>query len=141
MVIHGAAKHNPENPMKRPCKYPGCRELLPRNGYCEEHASWQHNARKDYDAGTRASTPALAAAAKFRSSRAWKRARRAKLSENPLCEDPHGDHARRNDTATAREVHHIQGLATHPELALSWANLMSLCAKCHAKIEAEVRKE
>ena len=53
----------------------------------------------------------------------------------PLCEDPFKDHERRDDTETAKQVHHVKGLATHPELAYDLDNLMSVCTRCHAKLE------
>lgn len=63
------------------------------------------------------------------------------LSMRPLCEDPHGDHARRNRTATATQVHHIKRLATHPELAFDFDNLLAVCTACHAKLGVQERKE
>lgn len=126
--------------MKAPCKYPGCPTLISRHGYCEKHQLSAPNPRRDYDRGRRAKDPALSQAAAIRSSARWKRVAKAKLSESPMCEDPLNEHERRNTTATATQVHHIEGLVTRPELAFSWSNLMSVCTGCHARIEAEERK-
>jgi 5-methylcytosine-specific restriction endonuclease McrA len=117
-----------------PCRQPGCPALLPRSGYCPAHASKAAAPGRDYEA-KRARTPHLAEAARLRSSAKWQRIRRIKLAQDPLCEDPRGDHRRRGTTATAQQVHHIRPLATHPELAFDLGNLMSLCTRCHAKLE------
>lgn len=85
-------------------------------------------------------TPHLAYAAQVRSSAAWQRLRRIKLTMDPLCEDPHGEHARTGRTATATQAHHVLPLATHPELALELSNLMSVCTRCHARLEQEARR-
>ncbi len=125
--------------MKIPCKHPGCRALLDKSGYCQAHASSAPRRNALYDKHVRAKDSALSGASAIRNSTRWRKVRLLKLSQDPLCEDPHGDHARRNDTATGSQVHHIQGLATHPELAFVWSNLMSVCTKCHAKLEAQAR--
>lgn len=114
--------------MKTPCLFPGCAALLDKGGYCDTHAhhakQYQRNADK-----RRMSDPTTRRAAIFRSSGAWYSARRAKMTSDPLCEDPHGHHGR--NTETAVQVHHVQPLATHYHLRLHQDNLMSLCVKCH----------
>jgi predicted HNH restriction endonuclease len=42
---------------------------------------------------------------------------------------------------TASQVHHIEGLAARPDLAYTWSNLMSVCTRCHALLEREMRGE
>ena len=121
--------------MKTPCRHPGCSALLDRSGHCEDHADRASGQAKDYDRHRRATTPRLAYAARVRSSAAWQRLRRLKLTMDPLCEDPHGDHARARRTITATQAHHVQPLATHPDLGLELSNLMSVCTRCHAKLE------
>ncbi len=126
--------------MKTPCRYPGCRALLDRSGYCERHAKAANASRTDYDRTRRRTDQSLAEAKRIRSSAAWSRVRRIKLTTSPLCEDPHGDHARAGRTATATQVHHIRPAATHPEQTLDLDNLMSVCTRCHARIEQALRK-
>lgn len=126
--------------MKTPCKYPGCSTLLDKSGWCERHQASAPNPRANYDRW-RKRDPNQSAVDRFRSSAAWQKARRQKMAVNPLCEDPFGDHARRGDTVSVHGVHHIKGLATHPDLGLSWENLMSVCAKCHARLESEAKKK
>lgn len=41
----------------------------------------------------------------------------------------------------ASTVHHIRHLEDHPELAYDSANLISLCAACHAKAHPEKARE
>ena len=125
--------------MKHPCKYPGCPAILTHPGHCPAHASKQPQRGRDYDRHRRAD-PVLGEAARIRGGARWAKVRRLKLSADPLCEDPHGEHARRNTTESAKQVHHIEGLATRPDLAYHWSNLMSVCTGCHARIEAGVRK-
>ena len=129
--------------MKTPCRYAGCSNLLDKGGYCEKHASSRPDPRKDYDRGSRRNNPELAASADFRSSYRWGKVRRMKLSINPLCEDPYGQHARRQVTETAKQVHHIIGLAlcAKDERAYTMDNLMSVCTKCHAQLERDERKK
>jgi 5-methylcytosine-specific restriction enzyme A len=124
--------------MKTPCRFPGCPSLLDKSGFCEKHKSHAGQAKRDYEV-KRKRDPVLSFNHQVRTSKKWGRVRLLKLSADPLCEDPHGDHARRGVTATATTVHHIKGLSSHPELAYDWDNLMSLCVRCHNKIEAEVR--
>jgi len=129
--------------VKSPCKHPGCASLLDALGYCEAHATNAPNTRRDYDRGRRMNTPALRAAADFRSSYRWKKVQRLKQSMNPLCEDPYGQHERRGVTETGRQVHHIIGLAqcAGDERAYSLDNLMSVCWKCHARLERDERNK
>ncbi|SKA28446.1 HNH endonuclease [Consotaella salsifontis] len=35
------------------------------------------------------------------------------------------------------EVHHVKRVKTHPDLAYSLENLLTLCVSCHAKVTAE----
>lgn len=132
--------------MRAPCKHPGCPTLVNGNTFCAQHARPIDQDvkayRKRYDDTTRKDTAELAAAAAFRSSKKWQRVRRVKLSIDPICQDPFGDHARRGITETARQVHHIVGLneCAGDTRAYDLANLMSVCFRCHARIEATVRK-
>jgi hypothetical protein len=127
--------------MKRPCNYPGCRALLDNGAYCDAHASHAKQRHKDYDQHVRANDPALARAAAIRNSPRWRAVRKWQLAREPLCFDPFSDHERRGTTETARQVHHIKGLATHPELAFHSSNLMSVCTGCHAKLEREAKAQ
>lgn len=125
--------------MKTPCKHPGCAALLDKSGFCERHASHAMQPRRDYEA-KRKTDPVLQASQRFRSSTAWRKLSKLKLSMNPLCEDPFGDHARRATTRSALQVHHIKPLATHPECGLDLDNLQSVCTACHAKLEVAAKR-
>lgn len=119
-----------------PCRYPCCAQLLAKPGYCSTHAKYAPNKHKLYDI-TRRQDPALRKAAMFRSSSRWQKARRFKIATSPMCEDPFGYHTHRGLTGNADQVHHIKPLVTHPELCDDQANLMSVCTKCHARLESE----
>ena len=72
--------------------------------------------------------------AKFRSTAAWQR-KRAEVQERDryLCKAC----ASRGDLVwEGLEVHHIEPLSERYELRLDGANLVTLCAACHAKAEA-----
>ena len=125
--------------MKSPCRYPGCRALLDKSGYCAAHKSSSRNASRDYDRGRRKKDPALAEARRIRSSARWRKVRLLVLSDSPLCADPFRDHDKRGTTETAKQVHHIQGLASRPDLAFTWSNLMPVCTRCHARLEQEAK--
>lgn len=125
--------------MKRPCNNPGCPSLIEVGRFCDAHLSSAPKPGADYQRW-RKTNANQSAIDRFRSSSAWRRTSRLKLSSNPLCEDPFGAHAQRGTVETAKQAHHIKGLATHPELGLSWDNLMSVCIKCHARLEAEANK-
>ena len=126
--------------MKTPCRYPGCRALLDKSGYCDEHKASAPKRHSVYDRHVRSKDPALAMAARIRSSERWRKVRRSQLSGHPLCQDPFGEHKRRNTTETATQVHHVIGLIDRPELAFHASNLMSVCTACHARLEREHRK-
>ena len=130
--------------MRSPCKHPGCPSLVNGNAYCEKHKrpeNEKQQAKTRYDATTRRNNPALLAASEFRSTKKWQIVRRVKISINPLCEDPFKDHERRGATETAKQVHHIIPLVVcaGDSRAYDMSNLMSVCWKCHAKIEAKER--
>lgn len=122
-----------------PCRHPSCKALLKRSGYCDAHKHHDKSGAKLYDTRVRAMTPHLMAARDFRSSYKWKRVSKMKLSLNPICEDPYKEHARRQLTETAKQVHHIVGLkeCANDERAYSLDNLMSVCTRCHARLERD----
>lgn len=126
--------------MKTPCRFPGCRSLLDKGGYCHAHAHHAKQSTRIYDRTTRRNDPALAEAKRIRSSARWIKVQRLFITEHPLCQDPFGDHRRRGTTETGRQVHHVKPLATHPHLAYDFDNLMSVCTACHSKLEAEARR-
>ena len=88
----------------------------------------------EYEARRR-QDPALAEAQRLRGSMRWRKVRALKLKNDPLCEDC----AEHGVVTPATQVHHMQGLATHPELAFTMSNLRSLCTTCHARREARER--
>ena len=62
----------------------------------------------------------------------WRQLSERKRAADPLCERC----LERGISTPATEVHHIQPIATHPELRLVISNLMSVCHTCHEAIEA-----
>lgn len=103
----------------------------------QPYPSQPGQAKRDYDRGKRATTPELARAKRIRSSKRWQSTREGYLRKHPLCANPLRLHG---PAEGATDVHHIQGLVTHPELAFCRENLASLCELCHNAIEALVRR-
>ena len=110
---------------KRPCVAPMCPVLLSSGErYCLKHTKKQ---RQKY--GNRTEKPHLRI---YDTSRWRYQLQPMKLRNEPLCEsgivcDP--DNILR---AVATEVHHIQSVEDHPELAFVYENLMSVCKACHS---------
>lgn len=68
---------------------------------------------------------------------AWRRARLLALQRDRyLCKL----HLSKKCTKIATEVHHIQALDDHPELALELSNLISCCWQCHEETKPRGRK-
>lgn len=90
-----------------------------------------------YDRHRRHADPALRQAAKIRGTQAWKRFREMFKRKHPLCCDPFGEHGQRVPT---EDVHHVDGLASRPEIALSEQNCVPLCRACHRRVEVMVQR-
>jgi len=128
--------------LKRPCHHPGCPNLVTidrTTRYCADHAHKERQRPQDRRDTAGADDPA-AIAFRIRSTPQWRKVRKVKLSMQPLCEDPHGDHRRFGVTVSAEQVHHIQPAGDRPDLAFVMSNLMSVCVRCHAKLSGQERR-
>ena len=67
----------------------------------------------------------------------WRRLRRIKLSNNPLCELC----LSKDIVVQASQVDHIIPVSQQPELRLVYDNLQSLCETCHSKKTREENKK
>src|SRR5450830_1215094 len=111
---------------KQYCKSPGCNQLVD-TGYCEKHkqpVSQQEIDRHKHDNEVYGNT-------------AWRRLRRIKLCNNPLCELC----LSKDIVVQASQADHIIPVAKQPELRLSLSNLQSLCEVCHTKKTREENKK
>lgn len=76
------------------------------------------------------------------SSRRWLQLRRAKLTDQPLCEECE----RNGYVVAATEVHHIvpvesvKGDSEQLALLFKYSNLMSVCHSCHVAIHQRIGK-
>ena len=52
-------------------------------------------------------------------------------THNPLCEQCKAE----GKTTAAEDVHHIRKVKDSPELMYDWSNLMSVCRKCHIRLD------
>lgn len=98
------------------CADPGCGEVT-RNHFCGVHTP-QHGGY-DERRGSSASRG-------YGSN--WRKLRRIKLNQDPVCEDPEGRHP--GVVAAATQVDHIIPLARGGTNAM--VNLQSLCESCHS---------
>lgn len=112
----------PKSPSKN-CSYPGCSELVP-SGRCDKHKRKEY---KQYD-DRRGNSGQRGYDAR------WQGVRAIKASQDPLCEMClKNGHIKPLDV-----VHHIRPIETHPELRLSFDNLMSVCVACHESIHQKM---
>lgn len=114
------------------CIYPACNAVATVGSRCAQHARSSAPSAV-YDAGRRHSDPALAAAARFRSSARWQKFRLWFSRKYPLCCDPLSEH--RGFPVPTQQVHHVIGLAIRPDLGLDEANCRPLCTRCHWRVE------
>ena len=102
------------------CARPGCRNLIPKGAYCE-----QHRPRPNTEApGYKPPTDDRLSAAERGYDSAWRKLRDEFLSNNPTC-------CQCGQPATV--AHHI-----HPKRAGgpdSMDNLAALCRSCHERVE------
>ena len=106
---------------KRPCRYPGCKELTD-NTYCDEHAKLMNQHYEHFARGYNAND---------RYGNNWKRIRAWYVAKHPLCEQCYKE----GRYVPVEEVHHIVPLAEGGTNADS--NLISLCKSCHEKIHRQ----
>lgn len=121
---------------KRPCKRPGCYELVAK-AYCEKHQPQSPpRSRREHDQKYQ-ETRTDYKHHLFYNSDAWKRLRKWKLRRAPLCE-----HCEcKGKVKPAEMVDHIVEIKDDWSLRLKKDNLQSLCWRCHtAKTLAERRK-
>lgn len=98
------------------CAYPGCGEVT-RNHFCEGHTP---------QAGGGDDRRGSSASRGYGSN--WRKLRRIKLNQDPVCADPDGRHP--GQVVAAMQVDHIIPLAQGGTNAMD--NLQSLCYSCHS---------
>ena len=109
-----------------PCSHPGCGVLVDGgDSRCPAHRRQANRERDDRRGSSTARGYGFD----------WQRLRRRKLQVDPLCEDCRS----RGRATLAEEVDHIIRITERPDLRLDWANLRSLCQKCHAAKSAAER--
>lgn len=108
----------PRSP-KKPCRYPGCPELIDHGLYCPIHTKQTNKEYNRYGRGYDS---------KRRYGRAWKRIRDRYIEEHPFCELCY----QKGKLTIAEEVHHIKPLSEGGGSNVE--NLMALCKSCHSSI-------
>ena len=118
-----------------PC--PRCKKLIPVGqrycAACAPVAAEEHRERRREEMGryNRSRDPKLT---RFYNSGVWRNLSAARLDMYPRCEAGLDD-----CQGTACEVHHKKPLRTPEGWAerLEWDNLMSVCTRCHNKLDAK----
>ena len=108
----------PTKPLKQ-CTFPGCPNFV-KSGRCAQHAFPPFDRSKFKRTDTRNS-------GQRGYDQRWQNLRAVKISRDPLCESCMS----RGISTPAKTVHHIQSIASAPELRLTMDNLESLCWPCH----------
>lgn len=107
---------------KSPCRHQGCRALLDRPGFCDQHRRQAFKVQKlkvtdDYKERNR-----------FYQRKEWKAVRSLQLQLEPLCR-----HCRKQGKLVAASVvDHIKPI-TEGGAELDLNNLQSLCKPCHER--------
>ncbi len=105
----------PNKPLK-PCKYPGCPELV-TSGYCAAHEQM-----RGYDRDPKRQRLY---------STAWKKRRLNHLAKYPWCEEC----LSKGIYTEATDVHHV--IPHRGDVKIFWSSpLQSLCHACHSRITA-----
>lgn len=107
----------PSKPLK-PCKYPGCPELIRDGSYCSKHKAIISREYNQYHRD-----PDF----RQRYGRQWVKIRNAYISKHPLCEECEA----KGLLVPATEVHHKNPLASGGTNAEE--NLQALCKACHSR--------
>ena len=127
---------------QRPCRKPGCNRLTANaTGYCDKHIVAHLDDLALRNAASRASAPEAARfAAELRSSSIWRDDFQPWFtSQYPLCCDPFGEHARRDDQCPTDSVHHIEPVISRPDLLCVASNCRPVCDRCHARLSGMER--
>jgi 5-methylcytosine-specific restriction endonuclease McrA len=67
----------------------------------------------------------------------WKRLRAIVLADQPFCTSGAVcDSDNTGNRAVSTDVHHVLGVAAHPDLQWELTNLAALCHECHSSITA-----
>ena len=111
---------------KRKCSVAWCREYvdLPER-YCDKHKG---NTDKTYNREVRHNKDNMKYA-RFYASNQWKKLRRSKLSDQPLCEEC----LRNGKVTSATIVHHKTEVKENWSKRLDYDTLESICQSCHNK--------
>lgn len=124
---------------KRPCSFPMCLNLT-HERYCNHHADKAKQDQEEREKERHRRYDHLKRdqkAATFYKSKAWERARQqALMRDHGLCQHC----LREKRIASADMVHHIKPVRLFWDLRLVLSNLVSLCNRCHAKIDHKSQK-
>jgi 5-methylcytosine-specific restriction protein A len=105
---------------RRPCRRMGCRELTANGGYCDKCQAKGFK-REKY----RPSSSERGYGYK------WQKYRASVLARNPICVDPFGEHAERNEIARATRLDHRIPHRGDQKLFWDKSNHQPLCERCH----------
>ena len=102
-----------------PCAAPGCAVLVQVGRFCLTHQP----AVKRVESRPNANQRGYGAT--------WQKLRAAFLARHPICADPFGVHAQRQEVVASTDVDHVQRKRAGGPNAES--NLQALCHACHSR--------
>lgn len=111
----------------RPCRYPGCPQLV-EQGYCDAHAAIAAEMRR----GAVVRDPEVQ---KLYNLRIWRKMRKRQLSMQSWCEEC----LKEGRYTPAEHVHHVGRHQGDMDKFLN-SPLMSLCHSCHSRITIQEMK-
>ncbi|PAD39853.1 HNH endonuclease signature motif containing protein [Terribacillus sp. 7520-G] len=111
---------------KKRCNKASCRQLIDFDQtFCDKHKG---HTNKQYNYERYRNEPTYIA---FYNSSAWRKLRRQKLIDQPLCERC----LRKGFVTSATIVHHIIETKVDWDKRLDWENLESVCFACHNRVD------
>lgn len=108
----------------KPCKYPGCLELVRDGGYCDKHKKQVNQSNnRNYNRHHRNKSSQA-----FYDSTQWRKLRKIKIARDPFCEECRNHGLFASATHVDHKVEIRDGGAS-----LDMDNLQSLCHSCHSR--------
>lgn len=117
----------------KPCRRPGCTELVRGGGYCPKHQTSSNHIKRDLQGERKIS----AGYHHLYFTKRWKQLRAKQLIIEPFCREC----AKRGIRTRATDVDHIKPHRGNKRIFFDDTNLQSLCHSCHSRKTIAERSE